>query len=113
MIIDFLDSLLRTLHQIRDAQQQELEVLKQILRKEEQMADALTDLQGAVARLNSSSVAELQAISTKLGSLGGSVTAADVEAAVTSINAVADKLDAETAALVPPTPPPPPPPPAA
>lgn len=69
------------------------------------MADATTDLVNAVTRLNSSVSAELTAIADKLASFGTTVTASDVENAVASINAVADKLDAETAALTP-TPPP-------
>jgi hypothetical protein len=60
---------------------------------------ALTDLQAAVTRAADSTTAELRAIADKLASLGTAVSAADVEAAVTSINATADALDAETKAL--------------
>ena len=62
---------------------------------------ALQDLQGAVAKLDASTSAELKAIADKLASFGDTVQASDVEVAVTAINAVAAKLDAETAALTP------------
>ncbi len=61
---------------------------------------ALTDLQAAVARLAASTSAELKAIADKLASIpAGGTSDADVEAAVSAINAAADNLDAETAAL--------------
>lgn len=66
---------------------------------------AQDDLNAALARLAASTSAELKAISDKLSSLGDSVTAADVEAAVASINAVSDSLDKEAADLAPPPPP--------
>jgi len=62
---------------------------------------ALTDLQAAVARLAASTSAEIKAVSDKLASLGGSASDADVEAAVTQLNATADALDAEAASLAP------------
>jgi hypothetical protein len=64
-----------------------------------QTMSALTDLQAAIARLSASTSAEIKAVSDKLSSLGDAVTSADVEAAVTSLNATADTLDAETASL--------------
>lgn len=73
-------------------------------RKEDKILAALEDLQTAVTRLNSSVSAELKAIADKLAGTGDSVSAADVESAVAGINAVAGKLDAETAALAPPAP---------
>jgi len=69
---------------------------------ETRVMSALTDLQAAVARLAASTSAEIKAVSDKLASLGGSASDADVEAAVTQLNATADALDAEAAALAPP-----------
>ena len=60
---------------------------------------ALDDLKAAYTRLSTSATAELKAISDKLTALGDSVSAADVEAAATAINQVADSLDAETKTL--------------
>lgn len=60
---------------------------------------AVDDLKNAVVRLNTDVGAELDAIAAKLATFGDSVTSADVENAVASINAVSDKLEAETAAL--------------
>lgn len=60
---------------------------------------ANADLSAAIARLSASTSAELKAIADKLASLGDSVSSADVEAAVASINQAADNLDAETAVL--------------
>jgi hypothetical protein len=66
---------------------------------EEKIMSAQDDLKAAVARLSTSTSAELKAIADKLASLGDSVSAADVATAVASINAAADNLDTETAAL--------------
>jgi len=58
---------------------------------------AIDDLKAAVTRLNDSTSAELKAISDKLSQPNS--TDADVEAAATALNALSDKLDAETAVL--------------
>lgn len=80
---------------------------EQASQSEIKQMSALTDLQAAVARLAASTSAEIKAVADKLSSLGnGGVSAADVEAAVTSLNATADTLDAEAASLAaPPAPP--------
>jgi hypothetical protein len=65
------------------------------------------DLVAAAARLQTSSANELKAVSAALlaaAQPNGSVTAADVEAAVTSINATSDALDASAKSLAPPAP---------
>ena len=64
---------------------------------ERRIMSNITDLTDAVTRLNASVSAELAAIAN---SLGGDNP--DVAAAVAAINAVSDKLDAETTALIPP-----------
>jgi hypothetical protein len=66
---------------------------------EENIMSEQQDLAAAVQRLNTSTSAELKAIADKLSSLGDSVSAADVAAAVASINSTADALDNETATL--------------
>ena len=60
---------------------------------------AIDDLKAAVARLGASTSAEIKAITDKLAGLGDSVSAADVETAVASLNATAATLDAETQTL--------------
>jgi ABC-type transporter Mla subunit MlaD len=74
----------------------------QLSTTEHTLMSALEDLQAAVARLAASTSAEIKAVSDKLASLGGSASDADVEAAVTQLNATADALDAEAASLAPP-----------
>ncbi len=59
---------------------------------------AIDDLKAAVTRLNTSTTAELKAISDKLADSANS-NDPDVEAAATALNALSDKLDAETATL--------------
>jgi hypothetical protein len=71
-----------------------------ILKELRRIMSALTDLQGAVANLNTQTTAELQAIAAKLASFGDSVSGPDVENAVAQINSVAAELQAETTALV-------------
>ena len=58
---------------------------------------AIDDLKKAVARLAASTAAELQAVAAALTGIGSSDPA--VEQAATDLNAIADKLDAETATL--------------
>jgi hypothetical protein len=65
---------------------------------------AIDDLKASVNRLNSSTSAELKAIADKLANLGSGATDAEIEGVVAQINATADQLDAETAALAPPAP---------
>lgn len=77
-------------------------LLIRIINNQEKIMSAQDDLLAAVSRLSASTSAELKAIADKLASLGDSVSAADVESAVTAINQAADNLDAETAALTPP-----------
>jgi len=86
--------------QDRQRQQLVMKLLSAIYQRENQIMSALTDLQGAVANLNTQTTAELQAIAAKLSSFGDSVGSADVENAVASINNVASQLQAETASLV-------------
>jgi len=86
--------------QDRQRQQLVMKLLAAIYQRENQIMSALTDLQGAVAKLSSSTSAELQAIAAKLASFGDSVSGPDVENAVAQITSVASQLDAETAALV-------------
>jgi uncharacterized phage protein gp47/JayE len=67
------------------------------------------DLMAAVARDSASTSAVLAAIAAALLAAkqpDGSVAAADVETAVSSINSASDKLDALTASLTPAPPPP-------
>lgn len=68
---------------------------------------AIDDLKAAVARLGTSTSAEIKAVSDKLSTLGGGASDADIEAAVTSLNSISDNLDAETATLAAPVVPPP------
>lgn len=84
----------------RQQQQQIIKLLLAIYTKEKNIVSALTDLQGAVANLNTQTTAELQAIAAKLAGFGDSVSSADVENAVAGINNVASQLAAETASLV-------------
>lgn len=73
------------------------------------MADALADLKAAVARVGTSASTEIKAVADALAAAkqpDGSVSAADVENAVSSLNTAADTLDAETASLATPAPPP-------
>jgi hypothetical protein len=75
----------------------------QILAQGNKLMSVLTDLQTAVAKLAADTAAEIKAVADKLASLpAGSVSDADVEAAVASLNATAATLEAETASLTPP-----------
>lgn len=73
--------------------------LSQLLEKDGQIMSALSDLNTAYTRLNTSISAEIQAVSDKIASLGGAVSAADAAALVSTLNALSDKVDAETASL--------------
>lgn len=77
----------------------ERRILAALKESEGRIMVANDDLKAAIARLSASTSAELKAIAAKLAAQGDSVSSADVEAAVTSINAAADTLDAETATL--------------
>jgi len=68
-----------------------------IIQRNFKIMAAIDDLKAAVTRLNDSTSAELKAISDKLSQPNS--TDADVEAAATALNALSDKLDAETAVL--------------
>lgn len=89
--------------------QQQIALLTEVIKEGFQtMATALDDLTASVTNLGTSLSNELAAVATALSNAkqpDGSVSAADVETAVTNINALAAKLDAETAALTTPAPP--------
>lgn len=71
---------------------------KLVIERLGEIVSVLDDLKGAVSALNTSVSAELAAIAARLGN-SGSVSDADVEAAVSSIQGVVAQLDAETAVL--------------
>jgi predicted nucleic acid-binding Zn-ribbon protein len=68
-----------------------------ILKEQQKIMAAIDDLKKSVADLNTSFSNELDAISTKLSS--GGTSDADVEAVVAQIDALKEKVDAETTAL--------------
>ena len=63
------------------------------------LMSAVADLQAAVVNLTTAAADEITAITAVLAGQGDSVSSADVETAVTGLNAVADNLKAETAKL--------------
>lgn len=71
---------------------------KLVIERLGEIVAVIDDLKGAVNQLNTSVSNELTAIANKLAGVG-SVSDADVESAVSSIQAVAAQLDAETAVL--------------
>lgn len=75
------------------------EAVRQFEEKVKVLMAAKDDLVKAVADLVAAADAEIAAVTAKLTALGDSVTAADVESAVTSIQAVTKKLSDETATL--------------
>lgn len=73
-----------------------------ILRMEKRIMTDIENLAAAVARNNASTLAELKAIADKLAALGASAgNDPAIAQAVTDLNALSSKLDAETVALTP------------
>lgn len=81
-----------------DILQKFLDEVDELKKGQRKIMAAIDDLKAAVARNNASTLAELQAISTKLAS-SANADDPDVAAAAVSLNALSDKLDAETTAL--------------
>lgn len=71
-----------------------------IILKREIMSE-LDNVKAAIAALNTSLTAEIQAVSDKIGALqnAGGASAADLEDLKTQIDAATARIDAETAAL--------------
>jgi predicted nucleic acid-binding Zn-ribbon protein len=75
-------------------------ILNQILKEQYKIMAAIDDLKTAVANLGNSITNELEAISNRLSSLQPTgASDAEVEAVVQQLDALRDKVDAETATL--------------
>ena len=76
----------------------ERRLLKKVLKGQQKIMAAIDDLKTAFGRLSQSVSAEIAAVSAKLASLPNANDPAIQEVA-TSLNAVSDTLDKETASL--------------
>ena len=80
-----------------------MQVAEQLLKGQEKIMSALTDLQGAVSGLNTSISAEIAGVTAAIKASqdvnNGAVSATDAEAIVTSLTALKGTVDSETAAL--------------